>query len=152
MKVFILFGEMGCGKTYIGKRLAIQTKSRFWDGDEAITPEMLERVSQFKPLTLDIIERYVAVLGDSIVQIAKESDTNLIVSQALYLDKHRKNLASKIENFGCEIEFCWVKCGNISNIMHLWSRPQKMQWIWYWLINKPFFQKPSHPHQILFNY
>lgn len=36
-------------------------------------------------------------------------------------------------------------------IRQLRSRPEGWRWVKYWLLNKPFFQRPRGPHTVLIN-
>jgi shikimate kinase len=148
--VYILFGEMGCGKTYRGSRFAEGRGVRFFDGDSVITPKMLEKVSQFKAIPRQILEEYIDVLSES---IAKELETcdELVVSQALYMDSDRKNLKVFLECLGYEVRMWWVRVPLWRNVQNLLTRQNGWRWILYWLLNKPFFQKPTHDHDILLN-
>lgn len=145
-KVIIMFGEMGAGKNYHGTQLAKLTGYEFFDGDTVATPEMIARVAKFRPLTRDIVERYVEVLSNAIADKMEHCE-NLIVAQALYLDEDRKSLALFLTCLGYEVEFEWVRTTFWRNARQLLSRPNGWRWVLYWLINKPFFQKPTHEYE-----
>ena len=148
--VYILFGEMGCGKTYCGSRYAKEYGFQFFEGDSVIPSRMLERVSQFKPITRDMIEEYMDVLSEAIAKRMETCD-HLIVSQALYMDLDRKDLKVFLECLGYEVRMWWVKVPLWRNMQNLLTRTNGWKWVLYWLINKPFFQKPSHAHEVIHN-
>lgn len=152
--VIIFFGEMGCGKSYCASRYAEEHGCPFFEGDSVATPELIERASKFKPLTREIIRKYVQVLADAIIGTARYTEApTLIVSQALYLDEDRAHLAQCLQEAGFNVCFWWVKCSLYRNVRNLLTRPRGLQWVYYWLINKPFFQKPSIiKYQIYYNF
>jgi gluconokinase len=51
MKVLILMGVSGCGKTTVGRLLADQTGGTFHDGDDFHPPENIRKMSSGIPLT-----------------------------------------------------------------------------------------------------
>ena len=148
--VYILFGEMGCGKTYCGKNYAERHDFKFFDGDSVITPKMMEKVAKFKPLTRDMIEEYMDVLSDAIADQMGRCD-HLVVSQALYSDEDRWLLKSFLESLGYQVRMWWVKCKWHRNIDNLLTRDKGWKWVLYWLFNKPWFEKPTHEYQIFHN-
>jgi len=148
--VYILFGEMGCGKTYCGSRYAKEYGFKFFDGDSVIPPRMLERVSKFQSISRDMLDEYMDVLSESIdEQMADCND--LIVSQALYMDEDRRDLKVFLECLGYKVRMWWVQVPFVQNMQNLWTRPSGWKWVLYWLFNKPFFQKPTHEYEVLYN-
>jgi gluconate kinase len=135
--VLILYGEMGCGKTYRGKMRARDWGATFFDGDDVIPPAMLERVKQFKPLSKEMLDDYIHNhLAPAIIQ----QGDDVIVAQALYMQEHRGFLESYLEQRGYRVQFEHVGCSFKRNVKQLWSRPNGFRWVLYWLMNKPFFQ------------
>ncbi len=148
--VYILFGEMGCGKTYCGSRYAKKHGFKFFDGDSVVTPKMLDKVAHFKPLTRELVEEYMDVLSDAIADQMSECDC-LVVSQALYSDEDRKSLKLFLESLGYRVRMWWVQVRLWRNVQNLLTRQDGWKWVLYWLFNKPFFQKPTHEHDIFPN-
>jgi gluconate kinase len=149
-RITIIFGEMGCGKTYWGKRYAAIQNLEFFEGDSVLIPEMVERVQQFKPIPREVIEKYIDVLANAIADKMETCD-ELVVSQALYLDEDRKALKLFLECQGFEVRMWWLQNKWWRNINNLLTRDNGLKWVYYWLINKPFFQKPTHEHQLAYN-
>jgi len=147
-QIIILFGEIGVGKNYHGERLAQHLDYAFFDGDCAATAEMIDRVSKFQPLTREIITRYIQSLSVAIIMRATKY-RGLVVAQALYADQDRKKLADTLYNCNYAVEFRWVKVSMWQNIRQLLKRKDGLRWVWYWLINKPFFQKPTHHYSVI---
>lgn len=148
--VYIFFGEMGSGKSYCGSRYAEKHGFKFFEGDSVVTPRMLERVRKFKSISEEILEEYMDVLADAIADQMDDCD-NLVVSQALYRDEDRKSMITFLQCLGYQVEMWWVQIKWHRNIQNLLTRPSGWKWALYWLINKPFFQRPTHPHQLFYN-
>lgn len=148
--VYIFFGEMGCGKSYCGSRYAEGQGFKFFEGDSVLTPRMLARVSKFKSVNEEILQEYMDVLADAIADQMEDCD-NLVVSQAFYRDEDRKSMITFLECLGYQVKMWWVRTRTWRNIENLFTRPNGWKWFLYWLINKPFFQKPTHPYQEVIN-
>jgi len=145
--VIILFGEMGAGKNYWGSYLSKLNDMPFFDGDDVITPEMAERVSKFQALTPEIIGAYIE---DLIYDISyRATEKGLIVAQALYSDDNRKLIYSLLTQQGFNVQFYWIKTSFWRNLKQLFSRPRGLRWIVYWLMNKPYFEKPTHDYMVI---
>ena len=138
-KLIILFGEMGSGKSYIGTRMAKEKGYKFLEGDSLATPEMINRISKFKMMDLDMIKSFII---DLTIKIEEYDGENLIVSQALYREEFRDYIYGKFK-YTYDIEFIWVKPGIVQNIKNLFNRDNALGWVYYWTINKPFFQSPT---------
>lgn len=145
-EVTILFGEMGGGKNYHGERLSFILNLPFFDGDEVVTSEMLEKVTKFKPLTREMIINYVNVLANAIADRAEPN--GLIVAQALYFDEDRLFLQKFLSCLGYKVKFIWIKTPFWRNLKQIYSRKNGLRWSIFWLLNKPYFQKPTHEHDI----
>jgi gluconate kinase len=142
-EIIILFGEMGAGKNYHGERLAQCKGYSFYDGDLSATPEMIEKVSQFKSLSRTIIFHFVNRLCANIIEKASLSN-GLVVAQALYFDEDRKYLQYTLSRLGYTVRFKWIKPSLWRNLKQIYSRPQGGKWAQYWLMNKFWFEKPTH--------
>jgi len=145
--VYIFFGEMGSGKSYVGSRFAQSKDFKFFEGDSVVPPRMMERVSKFKSISEDMLEEYMDALADAIADEMTTCD-NLVVSQALYRDEDRKSLKLFLECLGYRVQMYWVQTRWHRNIQNLLTRQNGWKWVLYWLLNKPFFQKPTHECQI----
>lgn len=148
--IYIFFGEMGCGKTYCASRFAERNGFKFFEGDSVVTPEMLKRVEKFRPIPRHVLDEYLDVLADSIAEEAETTD-NLVVSQALYIDEDRESIRIFLEALGYRVKMIWVRVKWHRNIQNLFTRKDGWKWFCYWLLNKPFFQKPKYSHDIWYN-
>ena len=141
--VFILFGEMGSGKNFWGERLAKLNNYVFYDGDLAAPPEMIEKVINFQPLTREIIASFTQALTKKVLEQA-DQHPGLVVAQALYFDQDRIQLRHVLEKHGYHVRFYWVHTGFWRNLKQIFSRPRGWKWVIYWLLNKPYFEVPTH--------
>ncbi len=146
--ITILFGEMGAGKNYWGEKLAQEENATFFDGDTVATPEMKDRVAKFYPLNKQLIEEFIAVLLSAIVMKADDLG-NLVVAQALYNNDDREFIEEMLSRQGFRVRFYWIKTSFWCNLKQLFSRPKGFWWVIYWLMNKPYFEKPTHRYRIL---
>lgn len=144
--IIILFGEMGAGKNYHGERLAKEKGYTFYDGDNAVTPEMMELIKKFKPISRDIIQHFVTHLISVLIEEADKSTNGIVVSQALYFDEDRRYMEYVLRSAGFNVSFFWVKTPFIRNLKQIYSRPNGFRWALYWLLSKPWFQEPLHEY------
>lgn len=146
--IIILIGEMGAGKNYYGERLSRDLDIPFLDGDTVCTPAMVERVSKFKPLSPELIDDYIENhLSKAILERAEEG--HLIVGQALYRNNNRLRLMRILEEHGHPVRFVYIDTPFFQNLKQCLSRPKGIRWALYWLLNKPFFQKPTHSYEVI---
>jgi gluconate kinase len=141
-EIIFLFGEMGGGKNYWGEKIAKEKGYTFLDGDTLALPEMAEKVSQFKPLNRELIEKFVDNMAIEIIEKMDGID-GLVVAQALYMGEDRAFLRLLLGGLGYKVRFVWVKTPFFQNMKQIFSRPKGFRWVLYWLMNKPFFQKPD---------
>jgi len=135
--IHLLFGEMGVGKNHVGEMLAAHLGCLFYDGDDALTPEMADRASRFRPISAEMVDRFVK---DSLIpEIAKRAMMgNLVVAQALYRRKHRLLIQ---EQFGARL--IHVTAPSLAaHVKRLASRSNGWKWAAYGLLSKPFFESP----------
>lgn len=152
--VHIFMGEIGAGKSYCGAQFANEHAFPFLEGDDFVPPEMAKKINLIIPPPEAVVANFVRHnLVQAIIGFAKSNPSAraVVVSQALYRNKHRGILTSALTKAGFEVEFYWVKCGLLQHARQLFSRPKGLGWLWFWLINKPFFQPPTHPHSLLMN-
>lgn len=145
--VILLFGEMGAGKSYWGKQIAAERANiKFIEGDLYVPVEMSERIARMLPPTKDQIEELIRDLLGAVDEYLEIYD-GVVVSQALYRNLHREFMIDYWLGKGYEVHPIWVKVGFWQNLRQLWKRERGgLKWVLYWLMNKPFFEKPTHPH------
>lgn len=137
--ITILYGEMGSGKNYQGERLARKLGAQFLDGDTLLPPDLQARVKAFKPLTPEMLDRYI---GEHVLpRLVATKDQDLVFAQALYLRGHRKIIQVWLDHHGIDCQFNLVSVPWRQNMRQLWGRPNGARWVLYWLMNKPFFQR-----------
>jgi len=144
--IYVLFGEMGIGKNYVGERLARHLGCRFFDGDLALPPDLKEKVARIRPLSKSEIDRFVTrhlipfMHGIAVVVEGEGSDA--VVAQALYMRKHRQQV---VDALGGPENVKLIHLPSPSFLMHmgrLLGRRRGIRWMLLGLLSKPFFQKP----------
>lgn len=83
--LIIVFGEMGMGKTFVGKLIAERFQYHFYDGDDALKKDQ-------KLLNRDDVDKFIDNQLIPSIEIELKKNTNLVMSQALYFEKHRKKI------------------------------------------------------------
>lgn len=141
-KITVLYGEMGAGKNYQGERLAERLGVPFLDGDDAMPPEMAEMVRSFKVVSPSVLNDFIHRCLLGAILDATRNGNDLVVAQALYRRDNRNRLREQLAlHTGVEPEFIHVKVSFAQHMRQLWSRPKGSLWIFYGLVNKPFFQE-----------
>lgn len=139
MGVRIFYGEMGSGKTYLGRRDAEKLGCTFLEGDDLIPPGMAALVRNFKPLPKSVLDDYVKNhLVPAIVNAARTGD--VVVAQALYRREHRDYVGGRLASEGFSVRWTLCRVPLWQNFRQLWGRPRGLRWVLYWLLSKPFFQ------------
>lgn len=148
--LYVLFGEMGVGKNYVGERLADFLGCEFFDGDLVVPPAMIEKVSKFEGLTLEIIDDYVYNHLIPGIDARYDRQKPLVVAQALYLNKHRQAIT---EHFGPQTtKLVYLPMPSvITHMKRLYSRKNGFRWMLYGLMNKPFFEQPTSHSLVILN-
>jgi hypothetical protein len=147
---------MGGGKSYHAQKSFVNGMEgptpQFLEGDSVLPPKMMELISNFKPLTKEMVTSFVK--DNLYTEIVKRLDTgyeydSIVVSQALYSNQNRIDLIDMLSSANIEVIMVWVKPPFWRNLKQIWSRPNGLKWVLYWLMNKPFFEKPTHHHVVI---
>ena len=120
---FFLYGLPGCGKSFVGKKLA-EMGYRFEEGDDWLSSDMraaLSRGEGFTPSQRDaycdlIIERINAITDEEIHGQRRP----LAVAQAMFKRKHRRRIHEKCP----QISFIQVKCAEDVRLQRLEARTE----------------------------
>lgn len=118
----------------------------FVEGDALLHPDMRARVEKFLPPTREQLAYLVDALQLQIAFIASAAtNQGVVVSQALYRNEHRLPIIDYWKASGYDVECFWVRPGFWQNAKQLWNRRRGLRWTLYWLVSKPWFEKPDHP-------
>lgn len=139
-RIIIVFGKMGSGKTTAGQMLANQLGFDFCEGDNSVPDAMREKVKKFGDLDKSDIDCLVANLVANI-ENSMAQDKNIVVSQALYLNEHRKILQEKFSKYN--IEFVCINTPVEKQMAQLAARENGEQWKKYAEKNDVHFQAPD---------
>lgn len=140
--IYVLFGEMGIGKNYVGERLAKHLDCSFFDGDQVLPARLAEKVKQIRSLSPKEINGFVTghlIPAIRYVSIIRE---DVVVAQALYMRRHRQEI---VDTLGGSEKVRLIHLPSPSFPTHmgrLYSRRQGFRWMLLGLLSKLFFQKP----------
>jgi gluconate kinase len=115
--IIFLFGLAGSGKSYVGDLIARYTGWFVYHADEDITEAMQQALDEQRPFSEAIRDEFFAQLTSKIRQLASQHP-NLIVTQAVYKQRHRDLLEQHIAG----LEFVWVKASDEMIEQRLQSR------------------------------
>jgi len=152
----IVFGTMGCGKSFRGLQLAKALGWQFYEGDDARA--WYTRLFGF--LCKDAsncFKRYFSVehfLSNYLVpsMIAQvKTHKKLVVSQALYFADHRDIISATLRHHGIRVIYVYVSTDHEQQERQLLSRKCGSFWNWYAKTNESFFEPPkNHPQCLTF--
>lgn len=140
--IAIFFGPMGCGKSHLGRHFSKSWNLEFVEGDEHLPDDMKARVGKFLPPSKDMLDRMVEKLKEEVASTAMNAKYGVLVSQALYRNSHREELYQYFKARGFNVDLLMIKVSWWQNIKNLWSRKRGFLWVLYWIISRPFFEKP----------
>lgn len=138
--IYIIFGEMGVGKNYIGEKLAEQLGCDFIDGDDVLPQHLKEKVDNFESFTLHEVNSFVRKNLIPHIRFQAESGKDIVVAQALYRSVHRDIISILLD----EVTWVYVNAPFFIHMKRLLSRKNGWSWVLLCLMSKPWFQKP-HP-------
>lgn len=143
MAVYFLFGKTGSGKSYIGGLLE-KLNILHIDGDKHITKKMLDCLIEDEQMTPEMIDEFVNVLID-VIKTQKENtpEQSFVISQAMYLDKHRLKLLNAIP----DLKFVMIEVEAKIRENFITSRYQNNKSkvsLRYANEMDKFFERPSH--------
>lgn len=97
------FGLAGSGKSYVGNLIEGLAGWHIYHADADITEEMALALKEHRPFTNAMRDHYIELISDNILALQEEHE-NLVVTQAVYKQKHRNYLMGRIPN----MEMIWV--------------------------------------------
>lgn len=144
--IHLLYGEMGCGKNFIGEQLAIRLGCPFFDGDDVIPDKMVEKIEKFKILRPTEIIKYIdSCLIPAINVKTLYGKYDLVVAQALYRKEYRDMI---VRQFAPNITTIWIYAPFLTQMDRLLRREHGFAWVAYSLTTKLFFQRPDSGYKI----
>jgi len=157
--IYLLFGEMGVGKNYVGERMARQLGCPFFDGDDAIPDRMMVKIERFKILSLGELDCYTHDHLVPAIQAQAFWEKDVVVAQALYRRRHRREIVKAIEHdwplydaARNKVVPVWMRPPSIlTHAKRLLSREHGLHWLAYALVTKPFFQRPERGTAVIVN-
>lgn len=109
MKVAVLMGVSGCGKTTVGELLAKRLNCRFYDGDDYHPTCNKEKMRLGTPLSDADRVPWLATLNRLIIDALKERKSIVLACSALK-EKYREKLLADLDEAGRnEVVFFYLK-------------------------------------------
>lgn len=146
MSLIILFGLPGTGKTYVGRIFEKYFDYYFYDGDNDLTPEMLEAIKTKTVFTDEMRDDYFKILIAKIQSLSKKN-INLVVAQTFIKEKYRLDLLNKIP----ETKFILIETKKEIREKRLMERVDYPLDLEYARKMEGNFDKPKIGHQIISN-
>lgn len=125
------YGEMGKGKTTVGKLLSKMTGIPFLEGDSLIPKDVkLESNAAVDKFVIDN-------LIPGIKEKLKENNNDLIFAYATYKKEHRDLIREKFKDQVDDVIFINIDCRFEHQMKNLWNRPSGARyWIPFSVISK----------------
>ena len=96
--IYFLYGLAGAGKSYVGRVIAEQYGYHFWEGDDALTPEMRQCLTTGQSFTQKMRDEFSEKLEKEIYALQQQINKPLIIAQGLYKQKNRDKLKQAFPN------------------------------------------------------
>ena len=146
MKLLVIFGLPGTGKTYVGKVFEKYFDYYFYDGDNDLTDEMKAAIKTQKVFTDEMRDAFFKVLISKIQDLGSRIQ-NLVVAQTFIKEKYRMALIDKIP----DTKFVLVETDSLIREKRLSQRketPLKMEYARKMVTN---FEKPKSDYLKIIN-
>lgn len=101
--LIFLFGPTGVGKSYIGNVLTRVFGYYFWDADTALTEAMYDLIKKKKMFTQKMRDDFTQLIILKIQSLSSKY-SNIVVSQALYKERNRK----QIKDIYNQVKFIYI--------------------------------------------
>lgn len=93
----LFFGLAGSGKNYVADLIGQQTGWFIYHADDDISDEMRQALAEQRPFSDAMRDRFFAIVVDKILALQQRHE-HLLVTQAVYKQRHRDYLMSQISN------------------------------------------------------
>jgi len=93
--VLLFFGLAGCGKSHVGELVARLSGRQFYDADVDVTPAMAAALAAAEPFTDAMRDEFFGLMANRILAL-QQRHGELVVTQAVYRQKHRDDLLNRI--------------------------------------------------------
>lgn len=140
MSVYVAFGLSGAGKSYFTKWAGKHFHLYVEDADHWLTDEMRQCIKAGTIFTPDMLDHYFKIVIANIKEL-KKSHENILISQALYLEKNRQQLLAALP----DLQFILVSADNKIIDQRLIQRGNEVT-LQYAKDNASYFEQPKHSH------
>ncbi len=145
MKLF-LFGQVGSGKSHIGRLLGARFGIHFHDGDDDLPACIRVAVKDHLPITDAMRDEFTDIIIARIRSLSSQHD-NLCVAQALFKNAHRQKLLRAVP----DVHMVWVRSTPDMIANRLARRTGHLATGYYAAIVNPGFESPTVPHRVFEN-
>lgn len=98
MNIYIFFGQSGAGKSFLANQLQENNGFLHFDGDQILSPKMINFITQGKVFTQSMVDEYTELLKQKIRFFYETSNGTVIISQGLYRNKNRLEILKEFPN------------------------------------------------------
>jgi gluconate kinase len=142
----LLFGQIGVGKSYLGKRLARDFGFTFYEGDDDITSAMRQAIEARTPFSATMRIEFADILSARIRELSG-THPQFCVAQALFKNIERHHLQAQFP----ELVLVWVKASPAVIANRLRDRRGHIADLGYAEFANPHFEAPDFPCFSLIN-
>jgi gluconate kinase len=143
--ILFLYGLAGSGKSFAGDLLGRMTGVSVYHADIDLTAEMRSAVSEGRPFTEEMRDRYFGIVIERIKR-QRELHPHLVVTQAVYKRKHRDYIRQSLP----EVRFVCVQASDDVRIQRLIDRGDQIT-PEYDAVIRVNFEPPAEGDEILWN-
>lgn len=140
MTLVIVFGKKAIGKTRVGKQLAEYLEYKYFDGDDVLSPFNKKYGFYSKAQVETYVKNNLIPETEKRINEAK----NLVVSQALYFEEHRKLIKEHFKNH--QVIYVHIIAPPDQHDDQLWQ--QGYYWYAYGKANSYFFEQSVNAFKI----
>jgi gluconate kinase len=141
-----LFGQIGVGKSTLGATAAQQWRIHFHEGDQDLTPALLEAIRKRQAFTDAMRDDYAGVLAERITQLAR-THPRFIIAQGLFYNRQRHVLRRAHPH----LRWAWVRTAPSVWSERVQHRAHPLADLSYAYLANPYFEEPDFPHTVITN-
>ena len=143
--IIFLFGLLGCGKNYVGK-IFEEFGFHLYDADQDLTLRMKSAIANHQVFTEQMRDEYFEIVIRKVAELQKNR-RGLVVAQALFKNKHRRNILNAFP----DAMFIWVQCAPELISDRLTARANHIAGKSYGELVNSHFEIPTIPCEVLMN-
>jgi gluconate kinase len=146
MKLVIIFGNSGAGKSYIADILEKKFGYFSYNGDLSLPKDMKEEILKRSDVTVDMRRRFVKNILDKVKLLAKNHE-KIVIHQALIKEYMREQILQEYP----DTKFIWAVCDEEILKKRYMKRSYFNLGLEYLKVMINAFEEPKHLHYIIRN-